>query len=275
MWRVKDWDRIFENSQSKKYANISWVPIPNKHDSDGYTQLIEHDHGVSHYGAWILLVQVASKCKPRGTLIRDGDLEHDVDSLARVTRVGAHVFWEAIPRFVKIGWLEEVDESETGSVLPKSGSTLERTTLKERKEQKEKKERKEQKEKKEKNSRPAGKAVGFLEEWDSENWQKARTLANGACRKLWPNRQRESKLKPQDRQLIGKAAYLAVTRLSEAWFQDALEETVRGNARKLIAFFKTCLWKKPRSEGLDLNAMLDAVVVPATPQTDERKEPAA
>lgn len=69
-------------------------------------------------------------------------------------------------------------------------------------------------------------------------------------------------MKPEDRCLLLRAAYLAVTRLSVDWWHTALDETLRGSPRKPLGLFKTCLWKRPRSEGLDLNAMLDAVVVP-------------
>ncbi|MBN2579132.1 MAG: hypothetical protein JXB10_09090 [Pirellulales bacterium] len=121
MLRVKDWDLLFENSRTRGYGRLGWVPIPNKHDSDGYTQLIEHEHGASHYGAWCLIVQVASKCKPRGTLIREGGTAHDASSLARITRIGAHVFREAIPRFLEIGWLENIDDCVIGGCQATDG----------------------------------------------------------------------------------------------------------------------------------------------------------
>jgi len=247
MWRIRNWDEIFENSQSRKYATISWVPIPNKHDSDGYTQLLEHDHGVQHYGAWIALVQVASRCRPRGLLTRGEGRPHDAQSLARITRIGAHVFAEAIPRFLseEIGWLENVDGSDASGSVPVACYPEQN--------------RKEQK-RTEKKFRPAGGPVGILEDWDSENWVRARLLAKTAVQKLWPNRQ--SKLPIEDRDLLGKAAYIAVTRLSEAWFASALDETIGAKPKKPAALFKTILWKRPRSDGIDLNALLDSVMMP-------------
>jgi hypothetical protein len=109
MWHVKDWERIYEKAQSKKCTRLNWVAIPNRHDTDGYTRLIEHEHGALHYGVWVLMVEVASKCSPRGTLVASNGEAHTAESLARITRVAARVFQEAIPRFLstEIGWLEE------------------------------------------------------------------------------------------------------------------------------------------------------------------------
>jgi hypothetical protein len=253
MWRIRNWNDTFENSQSRKYGSISWVPIPNRHDTDGYTRLIEHEHGAMHYGAWIALVQLASRCKPRGTLRRGDGRPHDLESVARITRIGAHVFAQAIPRFlsVEIGWLENMEElprekwEQTGSTLgacypERNGTERNRT---------------------EKNFRPDGEAVGFVQEgWNSETWTKARELCSDAASRLWPYRR--SRLLSQDRNMLLQAAYLAVVRFSQDWWQTALEETVKAKAKKPIALFKTCLWKRPRAEGIDLNALIEAVLVP-------------
>ena len=110
--RIKDWDRLFENSRSRQVAELRWVSLPNKHDGDGYTELVTgHPNGPAHYGAWVVIVQVASKCQPRGTLVRDNGESHDPASLARKTRFPAELFAEAVPRLLnpEIGWLEQFD----------------------------------------------------------------------------------------------------------------------------------------------------------------------
>lgn len=104
---------------------MDWVPMPNKHDGDGFTDLMDHANGMAHYGAWALIAQVAAKCDPRGTLLRDYRTRvrdgaesikaYDFESLARVTRGSVKVFEEAIPRLISIGWLEIVTISPDGS----------------------------------------------------------------------------------------------------------------------------------------------------------------
>jgi len=104
--RVKDWEKHFENNRTRELKKMQWVPMPNKQDGDGYRELIEdHPNGVAHYGAWCALISVASKCDPRGTLLRDSGMPHTWPSLKRKTGIPVEVWEEAIPRLVETGWL--------------------------------------------------------------------------------------------------------------------------------------------------------------------------
>jgi hypothetical protein len=127
--RVRDWTKHFEVNRTRELVSMTWLPIPNRQDGDGYTALLDHPNGAAHFGAWIALLEVASKCYPRGTLLRAiphvgaGPLfeaiphvgatpaqpEHDAASLSRVTRIAQTVFEEAIPRLLTIGWLEVIE----------------------------------------------------------------------------------------------------------------------------------------------------------------------
>lgn len=123
VYRIAHWKEHFENNRTRELKQMEWVPVPNRHDGDGYTELLDHPNGMAHYAAWCLLLQIASKCElpadacgknalpcdKRGTLLRDGAKPHDAGSLARQTRGNRDVFAEAIPRLVSIGWLEIVD----------------------------------------------------------------------------------------------------------------------------------------------------------------------
>jgi len=112
--RVVDWLLNFENNRSRELKKLDWVPVPNKHDGDGLTMLLEHENGAAHFGAWNMIIQVASKCDPRGTLVRHGGKIHDSASLSRMTRIPREIFDEVIPRLVddEIGWLEYVSLSD-------------------------------------------------------------------------------------------------------------------------------------------------------------------
>ena len=111
LYRIKDWDAHFENSRTRQMDAMRWVPVPNKHDGDGLTALLDHRDAAAHYGAWHMILQVASKCRTRGTLLRDNGQPHDAKSLARMTRLPATVFEKVIPRLVgpDVAWLEVVD----------------------------------------------------------------------------------------------------------------------------------------------------------------------
>jgi hypothetical protein len=104
--RISGWNEHFETHKTRILKRMDWVPFPNKFDGDGYTELVDHQDGASHFGVWCALLLLASKCDPRGHLVRSGGVAHDSASLARVTRLQSAVIAPAIARLLKIGWLE-------------------------------------------------------------------------------------------------------------------------------------------------------------------------
>ena len=141
--RIKDWEHHFENNRTREVKKMSWLPIPIKHDGDGFTELMNHKDGAAHFGAWLLLVQVAAKCDERGTLLRANGRPHDSTSLERITRCAAKVFDAAIPRLLShdIGWLEVVDADGVmqnppeGATISHPAATIEESTGEEKREQ--------------------------------------------------------------------------------------------------------------------------------------------
>lgn len=121
---IPAWSENFENNRTRELKVLSWVPLPNKHDSDGYTELMDHPNGPAHYAAWVTIVQVASKCDPRGTLLRGGSRPHSTATLSRITRVPVEVYEEAIPRLESIGWLsrKSLTTNDVASI-PQVGAT--------------------------------------------------------------------------------------------------------------------------------------------------------
>jgi len=111
IYRVTEWKDSFENNRTRELKKVNWVPIPNKQDGDGYTVLVEHKNGAAHLGAWLSIVQIASKCDPRGTLVRDNGKPHDAATLARMSRLPVKIYEEVLPRLIddEIGWLEIID----------------------------------------------------------------------------------------------------------------------------------------------------------------------
>jgi len=106
VFRVKDWNLLFENNRTRGLKHLDWVPMPNKMDGDGYTELVDHPNGAAHLGAWLAIVQIASRCHTRGTLTRNNGRPHTAESLARISRIPVVIFEEALPRLLQIGWLE-------------------------------------------------------------------------------------------------------------------------------------------------------------------------
>lgn len=91
LYRIKDWELHFENNRSKTVGSLRWVPIPNKHDGENFVTIIKSKHGAEIFAAWVLIIQVASKCQPRGTLMRGNCQPHAPATLS--IKTGAPEAW--------------------------------------------------------------------------------------------------------------------------------------------------------------------------------------
>lgn len=110
-YRVRGWNEAYETTETRKLKKLKWVAVPNKQDGDGYTQLLDHEKGPAHFGCWTAILQLASKCELRGSLLRklgESWLAHDTDSISRITRMPKSLVMVTIRRCLDIGWLEEL-----------------------------------------------------------------------------------------------------------------------------------------------------------------------
>jgi hypothetical protein len=117
-YRIKDWDDVFENHESRKLKSLRYVSWPARSDSEAFTRLMRTPEGVLAFGVFSALVSVAAKMTPRGVLADDkGPL--DAERLA--TRIGAPeaIVASAIDLLAskKIGWLQDADETESDSAV--------------------------------------------------------------------------------------------------------------------------------------------------------------
>ncbi len=110
-YKIKDWETLYENSASRKLVHMTWVPVPNKHDGAGYTTIMRtpddkpRPDAAKIFSAWNLMLQVASKCNPRGTLINKDGQPIDPAELSLKTRAPKDWFDLAIPLLLEIGWI--------------------------------------------------------------------------------------------------------------------------------------------------------------------------
>lgn len=119
VYRIKDWAKHYENNRTKEMRDMRWVPFPNTHDGEGYCQMVEGEIGAAILGAWVAAVQVASRCEPRGTLLRKSRTPYTATSLSVRTRLSIVAFEEMLRRASSfdIGWLEIVEVNETTGVI--------------------------------------------------------------------------------------------------------------------------------------------------------------
>jgi hypothetical protein len=94
-YEITGWDEHYENAASRKVESARWCPIPNRFDGDRISELIgEGGDGV--YGAWCALLLLASRCTPRGVLLRSNGKPYTPASLQRVTGISKESFTEML-----------------------------------------------------------------------------------------------------------------------------------------------------------------------------------
>jgi hypothetical protein len=88
-------------------------------DNAGYAALVMHPNGAAHFGVWIALVEIASRCPQRGTLAKSGKPLSARD-LSLICRFPEEIIAEAIERLLSddIGWLEKCEVIEQGAGIP-------------------------------------------------------------------------------------------------------------------------------------------------------------
>lgn len=113
LYRIRDWNERFENNRTRELKTLTRVLVPNSQDGSGYSELLDHPDGPAHYGCWIACLLVASKCDPRGTLLRGTRKPHTNRSIARSSHFPVEVVDAAIPRLIELGWIEAVPFEES------------------------------------------------------------------------------------------------------------------------------------------------------------------
>jgi len=105
---------------------MRWVPVPNKHDGEGFQRIMREPDGMVIYGCWHLILQVASKClRDRGTLLRDDGTPYTAESISLKTG------WRNVDDFKRalsflsspdVAWIELV--TQEGAGIPQEGAGI-------------------------------------------------------------------------------------------------------------------------------------------------------
>ena len=121
LYKIRNWAALFENNRSRTVKDLAWVPIPNRHDGENFSLIMANENGAEIFAAWVLILQVASRCQPRGSLVRDNQKPHTAATLSIKTRAPEKWFKIAL-NFLEseTDWLEITDDCQP-PVIPPSG----------------------------------------------------------------------------------------------------------------------------------------------------------
>lgn len=70
-YAIKDWNKVFENYRSREIDELNYVSWPVRRNSDAFMFLLSEPGGLEAFGIFAILVQIAARCSPRGTLADD------------------------------------------------------------------------------------------------------------------------------------------------------------------------------------------------------------
>ncbi len=110
-YRIVSWDRVHEVAQSRRCKVLTWVPVPNKHDSIGLRRLFRLPNSLAVYGAYELMVQISSRLPPelRGWIVNPEGEPLTADDLSSSLGGTAEVWSESFDVLskpeLKICWL--------------------------------------------------------------------------------------------------------------------------------------------------------------------------
>jgi len=107
-YRIRAWDELYENAETRKLKSLRFVYVPNSHDGLAYRRLLSMRDGLSLFGAWILMLGVASKAPHRGRLVDERGNPLTAADIALMTGAAEEVLSEAIQVLSSpaIRWIE-------------------------------------------------------------------------------------------------------------------------------------------------------------------------
>lgn len=86
LYAIRDWDKHYENSRTRNRPELRWLPVPTRLDGEHFMAIMQHKDGAVIFAGFILLLEVASACVPRGTLVRSNGAPHTVKTLSAKCR---------------------------------------------------------------------------------------------------------------------------------------------------------------------------------------------
>ena len=121
LYKIKDWEKHFENYESKRYQTLKWVAIPNKHDGKGFRRIASLPNCERVLCGWYLMLELASKMPKRG-ILADDDGPLTPEDMALKTGFPVDCFRDAITSLIspQIGWMIEETRNNPAADLPQT-----------------------------------------------------------------------------------------------------------------------------------------------------------
>lgn len=106
-YHITDWEKHYDPPEAQFHKDLTWIRFPNRFDTLTFRKLATEKDAPDLFTAWVLIVQIASKTKYRGCLVRHDD-PIEAGDMALMTGFPEQIFKKALKYFSdpKIGWIE-------------------------------------------------------------------------------------------------------------------------------------------------------------------------
>jgi hypothetical protein len=123
MYKIRDWGKHFEHDRSKQWKNLQWVPVPNK-QGKGYRKIMKEKDGLEIFACWIAMIELASKCEPRGDLSK-----YSIDDISLLTLIDENKLKRSIKYLSEVlDWIEVIKDD--GENLDKNVNKIDKNVNK-------------------------------------------------------------------------------------------------------------------------------------------------
>jgi hypothetical protein len=107
VYRIRDWNELHETNRSRRVDNLEWFKSRIEIGTEEFIELMGMEEGIAFYGVRQVLMQMAVRGHPRGTLLRYDGTPHTPESIARAVHLPTATCERAVHALTTIGWLEK------------------------------------------------------------------------------------------------------------------------------------------------------------------------
>ena len=116
-YRIRDWQNLYENNRTRELRSMLWIPIPTNLSGDGYTTIMMQDdgeklrkEGPAIFGTFIAILELSSKCNPRGDLLKSSNEPHTFQSIGKICRISCSLVETTILFCITpLKWIQIID----------------------------------------------------------------------------------------------------------------------------------------------------------------------
>jgi len=117
MYKIRDWEKYYETSETRKWKTLKWLPLPVKLDGRNYRRMmkLKRKKGAAVYGCWCSLLAVATKGVPRGSFQDSTGNAFTLDDMELMTEMPQSLIRETLSIVSKPPylWVESVGAEES------------------------------------------------------------------------------------------------------------------------------------------------------------------